>query len=298
MARLCDSRDGPADLPRPEDLGLETHKSIRFFREWFVCRIRCHTRFVTIDRMGINSEQLPAVLYSRVSTDDQAESGLGLADQTEKLRAMAVVKGWIGLELVDDGVSAKNLNRPAMAEALRMLAAGEAGALVVAKLDRLTRSVVDLGELMATADSEGWALIVLDLGIDTTTASGELVANVMTAVSQWERKVIGERTSAALQTLKAGGRRLGRPVALPHQVRTRIATERRLGSTYRAIADRLNTDDVPTVNGGQWRVSTVADVVNSVELDAEMADLVRAAAKTVDVEKIGAVFAEATNTVA
>ena len=129
---------------------------------------------------------------------------------------------------------------------------------------------------MELAQRQGWSLVVLDLGIDTTTASGELVANVMTAVSQWERKVIGERTSAALQTLKASGKRLGRPVALPESTRQRIASERRLGSTYKAIADRLNADDIATVKGGPWHAATVADVVKSVELDEQMAVFVDA----------------------
>ncbi len=93
---------------------------------------------------------LPAVLYSRVSTEDQAESGLGLTDQAEKLRAMATVKGWTSVELVDDGVSAKNLNRPAMAEALRMLGAGEAGALVV------ENSTVSPGRYLISGRSWNW----------------------------------------------------------------------------------------------------------------------------------------------
>lgn len=253
--------------------------------------------------MSTNTDALDAILYSRVSTDDQVESGGGLADQRTRLEGMTAAKGWTAtVALVDDGFSAKTLDRPAMTEALRMLAAGEAGALVVTKLDRLTRSVRDIDQLMQDAQDQGWSLVVIDLGIDTTTASGRMVANLMATIAQWEREVIGERTSAALQAKKAQGQRLGRPVALPHSVRERIATERRLGSTYQAIADRLNVDNVPTVKevaatievpegkkldveriaeawgdvagSGLWRVSTVAKVCKSVDLDAEMRVLV------------------------
>ena len=207
-----------------------------------------------------------AILYSRVSTDDQAESGLGLADQKKRLEGMAAAKGWDNtVSLVDDGASAKNLNRPAMAEALEMLAAGEAFALVVTKLDRLTRSVEDLGGLMETANREGWALIILDLGVDTTTASGELVANVMASIAQWERKVIGERTSAALRILKGNGRHLGRPVETQADTRQRIAAERAEGKSLRAIAEGLTTDGIPTARGGKWHASTVKAVLVSVD---------------------------------
>ncbi len=213
-----------------------------------------------------------AILYARVSTEDQADSGLGLADQLTKLRAMATVKDLDGIEKIDDGYSAKSLNRPAMTEALEMLAAGEADALVVTKLDRLTRSVGDFADLLDLATKQGWALNVIELGVDTGTASGKLVANVMMSVAQWEREVIGERTSAAPQQLKRDGKRLGRPVTLADSARTRIATERSDGRSLRAIAGDLNTDGIQTSQGGkQWFAATVKAVLDSIELDQHAA---------------------------
>ena len=126
---------------------------------------------------------------------------------------------------------------------------------------------------MADAERQGWALVVIDLGCDTSTASGRMVANLMATIGQWEREIIGERTSAALAVKKSQGQRLGRPVSLPDAVRYRIARERVTGSTWQAIADGLNADSVPTAKGGQWRVSTVHKVCKSVALDAEMAEL-------------------------
>lgn len=209
-----------------------------------------------------------AILYARVSTEDQAESGLGLADQMAKLRAMATIKDLHSIELVDDGHSAKTLNRPAMTEALTMLAGGHADVLVVTKLDRLTRSVGDFADLLDLATRQGWALNVIELGVDTSTAAGKLVANVMMSVAQWEREVIGERTSAALQQLKADGKRLGRPVALSDEIRHRIAIERSDGLSLRAIARGLNDDGVATAQGGKsWYAATVKAVLTSVDLD-------------------------------
>ena len=215
------------------------------------------------------TEDQTALLYSRVSTEDQAESGLGLDDQAEKLQALATLKGWASVDLVDDGESAKTLNRPAMQQALQMLADGDAHALVTVKLDRLTRSVADLAALMAMSEAQGWSLVILDLGIDTSTASGKLVANVMASVAQWEREVIGERTSAALQILKSNGHRLGRPVETSDDARSRIVAERSEGRTMQAIADGLTADGVPTARGGKWYPSTIRRVLGSVALDTE-----------------------------
>lgn len=110
--------------------------------------------------------------------------------------------------------------------------------------------------------------MIIDLGVNTTTASGKLVANVMGAIAEWERDVISERTKDALAVRRAQGVRLGGPIRVPEEIRQRIARERIFGSTYRSIAEGLNADLVPTVGGGPWRTSTVAGVCRSVALDA------------------------------
>lgn len=210
--------------------------------------------------------------YVRVSTEEQATSGLGLADQRRAIAAEADRRGWHVEWIEDAGYSARDLRRPGVATALDRLAQGEARTLVVSKLDRLSRSLVDFAGLMARAQKQGWALVALDLGVDTTTASGELVANVMAAVAQWERRIISDRTKAALAMKRAEGVRLGRPVTLPPSLRQRIADERATGASLRAIAAGLNAEGVPTAHGGaQWRPSTVRGVLDSVQLDAEVA---------------------------
>jgi site-specific DNA recombinase len=138
-----------------------------------------------------------AVGYIRVSTDKQAEHGVSLDAQQAKLAAYAALYDLTLVEvIVDAGVSAKTLDRPGLQRALAMLRKGQATALLVAKLDRLTRSVENLGELIRTVFTPGKAdLLSVGEQIDTRTAAGRLVLNVLGSVAQWERETIGERTS-------------------------------------------------------------------------------------------------------
>ena len=211
--------------------------------------------------------------YLRVSTEEQAVSGLGLGDQRAVIAAEASRRDWADVEfLSDEGYSAKNLSRPSIATALDMLRKGQASVLVVSKLDRLSRSLLDFATLVDRARREGWELVVLDLAIDTTVPSGQLMANVMAAFAEYERQLIGARTSAALQQLKAQGKRLGRPRTLPAEVTARIVASRAEGETLAAIADALNADGVPTARGGaRWYPSTVKAVLSSAALDAAAA---------------------------
>lgn len=214
--------------------------------------------------------QATVLAYLRVSTEEQATSGLGLADQRAVIAAEATRRGWANVEyLTDDGYSAKSLARPAVAEALAMLRDGQASVLVVSKLDRLSRSILDFVSLMAQAEREGWQLVVLDMALDTSTPSGALMAHIMSAFSEYERRLIGSRTSAALQQMKSQGVRLGRPRVMADRITERIVNERQKGRTLAAIADGLNTDGVQTARGGAcWYPSTVKAVLTSASLDA------------------------------
>lgn len=215
-----------------------------------------------------------AITYRRVSTEEQADSGLGLDAQATSIARTIDARGWtVAAELADAGVSGSiaPTARPALAEALRKLAAGEAEALVVAKLDRATRSVADLCHLLDLSDRQGWDFIALDLGIDTSTPMGRAMAQMAGVFSELERKMIGQRTSDAMQALKANGRRLGRPVEQAHEARQRIAAEHVDGRSLRAIAEGLNTDEVPTARGGKWHASTIRRVLDSLALDREAA---------------------------
>ena len=147
--------------------------------------------------MGVSTR---VVAYVWVSTDKQVEHGLSLDAQQAKLAAYATLYelDLVAIE-IDAGISAKTLQRPALQQALGVLKAGQAEALLVVKLDRLTRSVKDLGVLVETYFLAGkWSLLSVNEQIDTRTAAGRMVLNILAAVSQWERETIGERTAEAM----------------------------------------------------------------------------------------------------
>ena len=208
---------------------------------------------------------ITALGYVRVSTDEQSASGAGLAAQRAAIEAEAARRGWELLDVVEDaGFSGRDLRRPGIKAVLQDLHSGRAAALIVAKVDRLSRSMVDFAALMDRSAREGWALVALDLGVDTSTPSGEAMAHVMATFSQLERRMIGQRTKEALAVKRAQGVRLGRPPVLSAAIVERMRQERAAGATLQAIADGLDRDGVPTAQGGRcWHAATVRDVLRS-----------------------------------
>lgn len=204
--------------------------------------------------------------YVRVSTEEQADTGLGLGAQRAAIVEEARRRGWDLVAIHEDaGATGKSMdNRPALAEALEAVQSGDVEALVVAKLDRLSRSLLDFASLMEQSHRQGWALIALDLGVDTTTPAGEMIANVMATFAQFERRLIGERTKGALAVRKAQGVKLGRPRTMPDEIVERIRRQKGEGLSLVAIARGLDADGIPTARGGaRWYASTVKAVVNA-----------------------------------
>ncbi len=157
-------------------------------------------------------KQIRAVGYVRVSTEVQASEGVSLHTQRTKIRAHCIAHDIDLIEIIsDDGVSAKSIDRPGLRRALWMLDVGKADAVVVVKLDRLTRSVKDLGVLCERYFGEGkqWSLLAVSDSIDTRSAAGKLVLNVLMSVAQWEREAICERTREGMHHLKQLGVQLG-----------------------------------------------------------------------------------------
>jgi len=222
---------------------------------------------------------MKTVGYVRVSTDRQAERGVSLEAQAEKIRAMAVVHSVALAEIiVDGGESAKSLNRPGMARLLAMVDAGEVQTVIIAKLDRLTRSVKDLCTLLERFERRGVALVSVAESLDTGSAAGRLVLNIMTAVSQWEREAIGERTPDAMRHKRSNGERVGN---IPYgfglaadgrhlqedpaeqTVLAEILRLRRAGATLRGIATTLNQRAFQTRRGTPWRLESVVRVIKA-----------------------------------
>ena len=148
--------------------------------------------------------------YVRVSTDRQAEQGVSLEAQEAKIRAMATVQGAELIDvIVDGGESDKSLNRLGLQRLMELVNSGKVQAVIIAKLDRLTRSVKDLCGLPELFEKRKVALISVAEALDTGSAAGRLVITIMGAVSQWEREAIGERTRDALRHKRSNGERVG-----------------------------------------------------------------------------------------
>jgi site-specific DNA recombinase len=215
--------------------------------------------------------------YVRVSTDKQADRGVSLDAQAEKIRAMAVVHDAELIDIiVDGGESAKSLNRPGMARLLALLDSGDVQSVIVAKLDRLTRSVKDLCTLLERFERRGVALVSVAESLDTSSAAGRLVLNIMTAVSQWEREAIGERTRDAMHHKRNNGERVGNlafgyrladdgqhlePDPGEQEALTEIRRLRGDGMPLRGIAAALNHRAYRTRRGTAWRLESVARVL-------------------------------------
>lgn len=151
------------------------------------------------------------IAYLRVSTGKQAEQGLSLEVQQDKATAYARLYDLHLVEIiVDAGESAKTLRRPGLQRALALIQSGYAAALLIIKLDRLTRSVADLGRLIDEYFAPGKAeLLSVSEQIDTRSASGRLVLNILASVSQWEREIISERTRDVMRHKQEHGEYIG-----------------------------------------------------------------------------------------
>lgn len=189
---------------------------------------------------------------------------------------MAVVHNAELLDIiVDGGESAKSLQRAGMDRLLALVESRSVEAVIVAKLDRLTRSVKDLCTLLERFERRGVALISVAESLDTGSAAGRLVLNIMTAVSQWEREAIGERTRDALRHKRRQRERVGNiaygyrlapdgvhvePDDAEQAALTRI-DQLRTNHTLREIAQNLNEHGFRTRRGSSWRHEYVRRVI-------------------------------------
>jgi DNA invertase Pin-like site-specific DNA recombinase len=190
--------------------------------------------------------------YTRVSTEEQAASGLGLKAQEQAIQTECERRRLTLCAIYsDDGVSGTVPpdKRPGLAAAITALDAGEGSTLMVAKVDRLGRSFADLALLTPLAERAGWAIIALNSPLDTSTPSGAAMARMMNVFAALERDLISERTTAALAVKKAMGVKLGKPSKVTPEARKQLAALRKQGYTWQAIADQLNADGIPSGSG-------------------------------------------------
>jgi DNA invertase Pin-like site-specific DNA recombinase len=205
------------------------------------------------------------IAYIRVSTQEQDEAGNGLAAQEGAIRRECEYRRWELVEVYKDVASGKSTNgRTGFKAALADMEHHRADVLMGAKLDRVTRSTIDFGTTLEKARKQGWALNVLDLGLDMSTSTGELVAGVLVQVAQFERRRIGERTKEALAVV-AQTKRLGRPRQISAQTEGYIQWRRSKGASLREIAAELDDQGTAPPKGGRWQASTIQRVLTRQE---------------------------------
>lgn len=208
-----------------------------------------------------------AIGYVRVSTSQQANSGAGLTAQRTVIEHTCHHREWQLLDIAEDTVaSGKNLKRPGLTTAIERLEAGEASVLVVAKLDRLSRSLTDFAAIMERSQLQGWTIMAGDLDADTSTSKGQAMALTMMSFAQYESNIIGQRTKDALAVKRAEGVRLGRPPVVSAETRALISSLRDTGLSYRAIAAELERQGIPAPRGGKhWHDNTVRRLERMIE---------------------------------
>lgn len=223
-------------------------------------------------RIMNSSTPLRVIGYVRVSTSKQ---DIGPEVQIADLRRMAELRGW-DLEIRrEEAASAKSMdNRPVLQAALKDLSKKrdrKYDALAVSKLDRLTRDVEDGAGLLKTAGRQGWALVCLDLGVDTSVDTGAAMAQMTLTFAELERKRIGQRTSGAMQEIKrTTGKHMGRAAVLPLETMLYVHRLKEEGLSLRKIAERLAAENIQTATGEQWHASTVKAVLESVTLKRQI----------------------------
>ncbi len=224
---------------------------------------------------------MKVVGYARVSTNEQATTGVSLAAQEQMIRRQCKPNGWTLVKVIrDDGYSGKDLRRPGIRCILDELPRkGRCfDGIVVTKLDRLTRSLRDLVQLTEMANKYRVALVSMQEAVDTSTPTGQLFRNLIGSINEWQRGIIGAQTRDVLDFKRRKGERIGtipygfglaedgkRLVPVPEEMKVlkRIQKERDSGTAFWLIADSLNADLIPSKSGGTWWTATIRSVLET-----------------------------------
>lgn len=217
------------------------------------------------------------VAYVRVSTEDQAREGVSLSAQEARIAAYALAMGWDVSEVVRDaGESAKSLQRPGIGKILAGVREGSIERVVVLKLDRLTRSVRDLADLIELCAKHEVGLVSVSETIDTSTAAGRGFVHLLGVFAQWQREAIGENTATALGYKRHrrqvyghvpfGWHREGKKLVEVPVEQEALIEMRRMdadGATLRVIGEMLEARGLRPRRGDRWAPATVRAVLRS-----------------------------------
>lgn len=222
---------------------------------------------------------IKAVGYIRVSTEEQAREGVSLDNQREKIELYCRMNDFAltGIE-ADEGISGKDLNRPGVKKILDMAKKREIDAIVIYKLDRMFRSTIDALNTATMLDKSGIALHSISEKLDTQSAIGKFFFTLTASLAEMERNLIAERTSDAMQAMRAIGKSTGvspygyrlsvdgvhiESNQAEQEVIALVLNHRRKGLSYEKIAIALNKDGFRNRAGKEWRGQYVYGIVKA-----------------------------------
>lgn len=222
---------------------------------------------------------MKVAIYVRVSTDEQAKEGFSIPAQKERLRSFCESQGWeIVQEYIEEGWSAKDLDRPQMQRLLKDIKKGNIDVVLVYRLDRLTRSVLDLYLLLQTFEKYNVAFRSATEVYDTSTAMGRLFITLVAALAQWERENLAERVKFGIEQMIDEGKKPGGHSPYGYKFDknfncTIIEDEANIvrmiyrmycdGFGYRSIADRLNELGVKPRIAKEWNHISIRDILTN-----------------------------------
>lgn len=223
-----------------------------------------------------------AIAYIRVSTDKQASEGVSIEAQQARIEQWCNLNGYQMVQVfIDAGISGKRMDtRPELQKALASLKKGMA--LVTYSLSRLARSTKDALTISEMVGRKKADLVSLSEQIDTTTAAGKMMFQMMSVLAEFERNLTAERTASALQHKKQTRQKYtnitpfgftaidGRLIEVEREVQvvSEIRQARSQGTTLQAIADDLNGRGIPTKTGKQWQPATIHLLLKRTQLAA------------------------------
>ncbi|MCR6095408.1 recombinase family protein [Salipaludibacillus agaradhaerens] len=220
---------------------------------------------------------MKCAIYVRVSTDEQVKEGFSIPAQKERLKAFCLSQGWdIVEEYIEEGWSAKNLDRPIMQRMLKDIKHKDIDIILVYRLDRLTRSVLDLYNLLQVFEKNDVSFKSATEVYDTSTAMGRLFITLVAALAQWERENLAERVKFGIEQMIDEGKKPGGHSPFGYQfdkhfnctiieneaaVVKKIFTWYANGYGYRTISNNLNYLKVKPRLAKEWNFNSVREIL-------------------------------------
>ncbi|MFI8709835.1 recombinase family protein [Bacillus sp. NPDC077411] len=216
-------------------------------------------------------------IYIRVSTEEQARDGFSISAQKEKLKAYCIAQDWDSFKFyVDEGISAKDTNRPQLNAMLDHIKQGLITTVLVYRLDRLTRSVMDLYQLLDTFDAYNCAFKSATEVYDTSTAMGRMFITIVAALAQWERENLGERVRMGqIEKARQGEYSAKAPFGFNKDENSKLVINEQEskvvlnmvkkveeGYSIRQLAAHLDSYVRP-IRGYKWHIRTILDILSN-----------------------------------